>query len=148
MNNVEIKYGTLNEIANLVVDKRVRLNKQRIASPAYEVTDEQTWSPAFTVEEGPVVDGEITRVSVQDFTAGIHYFEDYFPFTIPYDHIIYIHVGFKNTGNVDVWFRVTVQLIEPDGNVIEEICEPPSPPFVPGESSTCGPGYIHVKKVG
>jgi hypothetical protein len=119
-----------------------------ISSPAYQKVDEQRWNSAIYVAQGAIVDGAITGVSVQDFTEGRWYFADDFPAEIPYDHIIYIHVSFENTGNVDVWFRVTVQLIEPDGNIIEKVCEPGAPPFVPGEGSTCGPGYIRLDKVG
>lgn len=149
---MEVSYGTLNEVANPVVDERswkgILKTEKRIASAALAIVDEKSWAKAFNVAQ-PVVQGELYSASVQDWTTQQQWWEESFPIEIPLGHDVIIGVRFKNTGTAEVYFRVTLQLIDPDGLVaIEKICTPAPPPFVPGERSVCRTSTFAIDKAG
>jgi len=123
------------------------MNYARIIA-ADPVVDERSWPNAFNVAQ-PVVQGELYEASVQDWTTQQQWWEEYFPIEIPFGHDVIIGVRFKNTGTAEVYFRVTLQLIDPDGLVaVEKICTPSPPPFVPGEASVCRTSAFTIDKAG
>ncbi len=150
---MEVRYGTLNEVVT-PFGEMTKDDLENMAKLGYGVkvaaltqVDERSWN-AISVEAAEVA-GEITGASVQDWTDQKQWWDDYFPVNIPFGHDVYVRVSFKNTGNVDVNFRVTIQVIDPDGIVAtERVYVPAPPPFVPGEGSTCMCDKLTIDKAG
>ena len=94
MNNVEIRYGTLTEVATPVVV-------------------EKSWD-AIIVEAEEVA-GELTEAHFGDVDTGYGYYDPDFPVITPRGHEIYCGVTGKNTGQAQQLMRCTVILYDPDG---------------------------------
>lgn len=126
MNNAEIRYGTLTEVA--APNEMPRSALIKIAGMGYGVkvgtltqVDERSWN-AIEVA-APDIAAQIVGAYLHDVTTDTGYVESDpsdrhpFPVDIPHGHIIYANILTDNIGDVALKMRVLIELIDPDGIV-------------------------------
>jgi hypothetical protein len=82
-------------------------------------TDVRSWN-AINVAQA-VISAQIIGAYIHDVTTDTGYVESDesnrhpFPVDIPYGHVIYSNISTRNTGDVTLNMRVTIELYDPDG---------------------------------